>query len=103
MEDAIFEEPRNVSIKLHRRAAKHVKVRLFFAARWIMISEVSFDSSPARGNYTEEEAIDRGDKEEEDAPGVIYADVVGKGIEEDKGAEEGEDKVNTVCIHFLGL
>ncbi len=55
MEDAIFEDPRNVSVKLHRRVARFVKLQLFFAAKWIMISEVSFDSGVARGNYSDEE------------------------------------------------
>ena len=54
MEDAIFQEPRNVTVKLHRRVAKFIKLQLFFAAKWLMISEVSFESSVARGNYTVE-------------------------------------------------
>lgn len=58
MEDAIFEEPRNVSAKLHRRIGRYVKLELHFAAKWILISEVSFDSTPARGNYSEEREID---------------------------------------------
>ncbi|KAK9499619.1 hypothetical protein O3M35_002632 [Rhynocoris fuscipes] len=44
MEDRIFEHSRNVSIKLHRRVGKFVKLQLHFANRWIMISEVIFDS-----------------------------------------------------------
>ena len=52
--DEIFEEPRNVSVALHRRVARFVKLELHFTAKWILISEVSFDSSPARGNYSEE-------------------------------------------------
>ena len=54
MDDQIFEEPRNVTAKLHRRVAKFIKLQLFFRSKWIMISEVSFDSSVARGNYTPE-------------------------------------------------
>ena len=54
LEDTIFEEPRNVSVKLHRRVARFVRVQMSFASKWIMLSEVSFDSSVARGNYTEE-------------------------------------------------
>jgi hypothetical protein len=53
--DEIFEEPRNVSASLQRRIGRFVRLELYFAAKWILISEVSFDSSPARGNYTEEE------------------------------------------------
>lgn len=44
MEDKIFESSRNVSIKLHRRVGRFVKLRLSFAAKWIMISEITFDS-----------------------------------------------------------
>ena len=44
MEDNIFETPHNISVKLHHRVGKFVKLRLHFAARWIMISEVNFDS-----------------------------------------------------------
>lgn len=47
MEDRIFEYARNVSIKLHHRIGRFVKLQLHFAAKWIMISEVTFDS----GNY----------------------------------------------------
>lgn len=47
MEDRIFEHSRNISIKLHHRIGKFVKLRFGFASRWIMISEITFDS----GNY----------------------------------------------------
>jgi hypothetical protein len=33
---------------------------LHFASKWILISEVEFDSSPARGNYTEEQEQEAG-------------------------------------------
>ncbi|KAK2586853.1 hypothetical protein KPH14_009791 [Odynerus spinipes] len=56
MEDKIFETSRNVTIKLHHRIGKYVKLRLHFSARWIMISEVIFDSDIAHGNFTPEEA-----------------------------------------------
>ncbi|KAF7391926.1 hypothetical protein HZH68_011469 [Vespula germanica] len=56
MEDKIFETSRNVTIKLHHRIGKYVKLRLHFSARWIMISEVIFDSDIAHGNFTTEEA-----------------------------------------------
>jgi len=44
MEDKIFETSRNVTIKLHHRVGKFVKLRLHFSDRWIMVSEVTFDS-----------------------------------------------------------
>ena len=67
LEDAIFEEPRNVTAKLHRRIGKFVRVRMEFASKWIMISEVAFDSSVARGNYTAE-------SEEEDVEEAVTAE-----------------------------
>jgi len=44
MEDKIFEQPRNVTVKLHHRIGKFVKLKFKFALRWIMISEITFDS-----------------------------------------------------------
>ncbi|XP_066592179.1 discoidin domain-containing receptor 2-like isoform X2 [Prorops nasuta] len=55
MEDRVFETSRNITIKLHHRVGKFVKLRLHFSARWIMISEVTFDSDMAHGNFTQEE------------------------------------------------
>lgn len=55
IEDRIFETARNVSIKLHHRVGRFVKLQLFFAARWILISEITFDSVAVNGNFTEEE------------------------------------------------
>lgn len=57
IEDHIFEAPRNVSIKLHHRVGKFVTLRLVFAARWILISEIKFDSDIVKGNFTEEKEI----------------------------------------------
>ncbi|XP_060809572.1 discoidin domain-containing receptor 2 isoform X2 [Amyelois transitella] len=54
VEDKIFESSRNVSIKLHHRIGKWVRIELRFSARWILISEVVFDSDVAQGNYTPE-------------------------------------------------
>lgn len=56
-EDRIMETARNVSFKLHHRVGRFVKLQLFFASRWIMISEVSFESSPVNGNFTEEDDV----------------------------------------------
>ena len=44
MEDKLFENSRNVTIKLHRRVGKFVKLKLYFSNQWIMISEIVFDS-----------------------------------------------------------
>ncbi|XP_076271676.1 discoidin domain-containing receptor 2 isoform X2 [Rhynchophorus ferrugineus] len=60
MPDLVMEHSRNVTVKLHQRIGKFIKLQLYFASRWILISEVSFDSVVVRGNFTtdaEEEAV----------------------------------------------
>ena len=42
--DLMIERARNVTVKLHSRIGKYVKLQLWFAAKWIMLSEISFDS-----------------------------------------------------------
>ncbi|XP_012056356.1 PREDICTED: epithelial discoidin domain-containing receptor 1-like [Atta cephalotes] len=83
MEDKIFETSRNVTIKLHHRVGKFVKLRLHFSDRWIMVSEVTFDSDIAHGNFTPEEAPTT------ESP--IQSDV----FVEKNGAAEGELPVST--------
>ncbi|KAK4311284.1 hypothetical protein Pmani_017193 [Petrolisthes manimaculis] len=53
--DRIFENARNVTLHLHHTPAKFVKLQLYFTLRWLLISEVTFDSVPCRCNITEEE------------------------------------------------
>lgn len=60
IEDHIFESPRNVSIKLHHRIGRFVTLRLYFASRWILLSEITFDSDAVKGNFTEEEEYPQG-------------------------------------------
>lgn len=58
IEDRIFENPRNVSIKLHHRVGRFVKLQLHFASRWILTSEISFESIAVSGNFTVENEED---------------------------------------------
>ncbi len=44
MPDASIQLARNVSIRLHGQHGKYVMVQLYFAAKWIVISEVTFIS-----------------------------------------------------------
>lgn len=44
MPDTILENARNVTIHLNHNIGKYLKIRLFFANKWIMLSEVNFDS-----------------------------------------------------------
>ncbi|XP_012341133.1 discoidin domain-containing receptor 2 isoform X2 [Apis florea] len=68
--DIVLENARNVSIGLHEREGRFLKIHLYFAARWIMISEVVFDGTrhvlvPANPyeNTTEESASEVGNGE----------------------------------------
>lgn len=54
IEDCIFENARNVTIKLHHRVGRFVKLQFHFAAKWMLISEITFDSVVAHGNFTPE-------------------------------------------------
>lgn len=45
MPDTVMENARDVTIKLHHRIGKYVQVHLYFALRWIMLSEVTFVAS----------------------------------------------------------
>jgi len=44
--DSLSESARSVSVSLHHLVASILTVRLEFDARWIMISEIQFDSGP---------------------------------------------------------
>merc|ERR1719193_748771 len=46
MPDTVMELARPIYIRLNNRVAKFIKVQLTFAARWLMISEVTFESVP---------------------------------------------------------
>lgn len=64
MPDNVLEVARNVSIHLHGRVAKYVKLHLFFANKWIMLSEVTFESEVLfDANLTEEMQLEMNDEE----------------------------------------
>lgn len=44
MPDTVMEHARDVTIKLHHRIGRYLQVHLYFALRWIMLSEISFIS-----------------------------------------------------------
>ena len=44
MRDALIEYARQVTMPLKHHVGKYVKIQLFFDSRWIMISEVTFES-----------------------------------------------------------
>uniref|UniRef100_A0A182UCY3 Discoidin domain-containing protein n=1 Tax=Anopheles melas TaxID=34690 RepID=A0A182UCY3_9DIPT len=44
MPDTVMENARDVTIKLHQRVGRYVQIHLYFALRWIMLSEISFNS-----------------------------------------------------------
>lgn len=45
VKDTIVEYARDISIDLKHNIGRYIKMQLFFEARWIMISEVRFESS----------------------------------------------------------
>ncbi|XP_076622802.1 discoidin domain-containing receptor 2 [Colletes latitarsis] len=61
--DIVLENARNVSIGLHERYGKFLKIHLYFAARWIMISEVTFDGTNPYENTTEESTSEFSNRE----------------------------------------
>ncbi|XP_060576478.1 discoidin domain-containing receptor 2-like, partial [Ruditapes philippinarum] len=54
-QDKVIDYNHEVVIDLKHNIGKFVKLKLFFDSKWIMISEVEFDSVPVVGNITEEE------------------------------------------------
>lgn len=48
--DTIMPEARNVTVKLHHRTGRFLKLQLFFANKWMMISEISFESRKFKYN-----------------------------------------------------
>ena len=52
MPDLVLENARDVVIHLHQRAGMFVKFDLQFASKWILISEVTFNTSPVEDNFT---------------------------------------------------
>ncbi|XP_054273935.1 discoidin domain-containing receptor 2-like isoform X2 [Macrosteles quadrilineatus] len=54
----LVERPRdltaNITIPLHNRIGRFLRLQLRFSSRWILLSEVSFDSAFILGNVTEE-------------------------------------------------
>ncbi|XP_032667019.1 discoidin domain-containing receptor tyrosine kinase B-like [Odontomachus brunneus] len=61
--DLVLENARNVSIGLHGRRGRLLKLHLYFAARWIIISEVMFDATNPYENTTEEAASEFSNRE----------------------------------------
>nr|XP_024218866.1 discoidin domain-containing receptor 2 isoform X2 [Halyomorpha halys] len=53
--DVVLEHARNVTVKLHHMVGRFIKLQLYFASKWLMISEVSFDSVIVPENISEEE------------------------------------------------
>ncbi len=48
MPDLAIERPRNVSVRLKGQHGKYVMVQLYFAAKWMLVSEVTFVSGEGR-------------------------------------------------------
>ncbi|KAL7739932.1 hypothetical protein ACLKA6_013121 [Drosophila palustris] len=57
MPDQVLDHARDVTIKLHHRLGRYLQLHLYFAARWMMLSEITFVSVPVVGNFTDEELL----------------------------------------------
>lgn len=55
-QDPFQESARPVTIRLAHQVARYIRMDLYFESRWIMISEVEFESETADGNFTVETA-----------------------------------------------
>ncbi|XP_056630665.1 discoidin domain-containing receptor 2-like [Diorhabda sublineata] len=53
--DRMRETARNVTIKLRGRPARFVRIRLSFGEKWLLISEIVFDSVALTNNLTEDD------------------------------------------------
>ncbi|XP_074028100.1 discoidin domain-containing receptor 2 isoform X2 [Leptinotarsa decemlineata] len=53
--DRMRESARNITIRLRGRLARFVKLRLSFADKWMLISEIAFDSVGLTNNLTEDD------------------------------------------------
>merc|ERR1719282_244226 len=79
----MIEEARNVSVNLHGEHGRFVMIQLFFAAKWILISEVTFESEL----YEEKPFLIAGGPDQ----GDVLVTKVGAKEEEQQG--EGVEKV----------
>ncbi|KAK3589847.1 hypothetical protein CHS0354_015865 [Potamilus streckersoni] len=56
VQDSTLENARNITIPLQNGVGKYVKLKLYFDAKWILISEVLFQSVMLNGTFYPEEA-----------------------------------------------
>uniref|UniRef100_A0A1B0FIZ0 Discoidin domain-containing protein n=1 Tax=Glossina morsitans morsitans TaxID=37546 RepID=A0A1B0FIZ0_GLOMM len=49
MPDTMLDHARDVTIKLHHRLGRYLQLHLYFAARWLMLSEITFISGKNGG------------------------------------------------------
>ncbi|EDW54493.1 GM18617 [Drosophila sechellia] len=78
MPDLVLDHARDVTIKLHHRLGRYLQLHLYFAARWMMISEITFISAPVVGNFTDELA--NGEKQPATSDYPLQRDEVGRAI-----------------------
>ncbi|XP_043654375.1 discoidin domain-containing receptor 2-like [Drosophila teissieri] len=78
MPDLVLDHARDVTIKLHHRLGRYLQLHLYFAARWMMISEITFISVPVVGNFTDE--LLNGEKQPATSEYPLQRDEVGRAI-----------------------
>ncbi|KAH8325709.1 hypothetical protein KR067_004847 [Drosophila pandora] len=97
MPDQVLDHARDVTIKLHNRIGRYVRLHLYFAARWMMLSEITFISVSAVGNFTDEElpyVSSSGDpKEPETSEYPLQRDEVGRAFSTDSDRRQQNTQV----------
>ncbi|XP_043064703.1 discoidin domain-containing receptor 2 [Drosophila ficusphila] len=84
MPDHVLDHARDVTIKLHHRLGRFLQLHLYFAARWMMVSEITFTSVPVFGNFTENELLDEfpplGSRKPDTSEYPLQRDEVGRAV-----------------------
>ena len=89
--------PLNITFPLHKRVGKKIKLQLVYSSKWILLSEVSFETGPVYGNFSrpEEKGGDQDilfekENKEKNNSIVIFPDT-----RQDMPSREQQDKLET--------
>ena len=89
--------PLNITFALHKRVGKKIKLQLVYSSKWILLSEVSFETGPVYGNFSrpEEKGGDQDilfekENKEKNNSIVIFPDT-----RQDMPSREQQDKLET--------
>ncbi|BFF93401.1 discoidin domain-containing receptor 2 [Drosophila madeirensis] len=80
MPDLVLDHARDVTIKLHHRLGRYLQLHLYFAARWMMLSEITFISVPVVGNFTDEGLLNGVRQPSDTSEYPLQRDEVGRAV-----------------------